>query len=290
MMGLLSSLVSKVKTSVVGKALDTLSAAFIKPVETVKAIISPTKTVADVVKQVEKQSLTKNITSTVLNTATAAAAVVGVGAISAASKAGTLATSAASVAKSLIPSTAKGKVIAAVAAPVIVGAIAKEPVKAIKAAVSAPTELAKFGGDVATFAANPSIETAKQVIKESPVISAIVGTAAIGTAIATVAPAVSAYLQREVVKEQTEVLKEAITAIPQSSSGVVYAADVQPISPSVPITPETKAITSGSAIKKRRKAKVKEKPLNVSQRVNVIVSNQNILRNKRYLNKELLLN
>lgn len=295
-MGLLSNIVSSVKSSVVGKALDTLSAAFIKPVETVKAIISPTKTVSDVIKEVEKQSLAKNITSTVLNTAAAAATIVGAGAVSAAAKAGTLLPAAATAAKALIPTTTKGKIVAAVAAPVVVGAVIKEPVSTIKAISTAPSELAQFGGDIATFIKEPSISTAKEIIKESPLISAGVAAATIGAGVAAVAPAISGLLTRETIQEQTKVLEKAISndtivdkdILPPKDSKIYYPVDT--ISPSAPITPETKAITPTTTKKAIRRARKKKKPVtNISQRVNLMVSNTGV-RNTNYINRRVLLN
>lgn len=284
-MGLLSNIVGSVKQSVVGKALDTLSAAFIKPGETVQAVFSPTKTVADVIKEVDKQSLGKNITATVVNTATAAAVVSGIGAIATRGVAAT--------ATSLIPSTIKGKIIAAVATPVVVGAVINQPIKSIQVVAEAPEKLANVGGNLAKLGAEPSLKNAETLVKENPVIvggAIAAGTLAVG---AGAVSALSNLLNRQEMKKQTEAFERQATAaekqltiMPVATGGEgikeIPTSNTNPI----PQVAETKTISKETAIKRRRKTKAKEKPVNVSQRVNVVVSNNSST--KKYLNRIIL--
>lgn len=297
-MGLLSNIVSGVKKSVVGKALDTLSAAFIKPAETIQAILSPTKTVAQVIQKVDAQPLSKNITATVINTAVAATAVIGVGAAIKAVQAGTLL-------PALIPATTKGKVIAAVAAPIIIGAVANQPAKTAEAVINAPTALGNVGGNIASLIADPSLENLKTLVKENPVI---VGGAVAAGAVAAGAAAtslVSAALTRSEMKQQTAAFERQATAAEellktgsQTTNLVAATPTEEPITvvdktyhaEGAPVAPSTQKVSSKSSIK-RKKRILKPSMQNISQRTNVIVQNRNIgTTTKRYINRIPLYN
>lgn len=201
--------------------------------------------------------------------------------------------------KALVPQTTKGKIIAAVAAPVVAGAIIKEPEAAAKAIISAPSELAQFGGDVASFAANPSLEAAKEIIAESPVISAaaaIAGVAAVAPAVGSV---VSGVLTRQEMKKQTEIFERQAEAVENANfppgmqsnlSPLPYNSPKQlPTNAEVPITPETQNIRVGK--KRKRKTTKKESPaVKQSMRINIISSSRAIgtqISNKRYLNERV---
>lgn len=280
-MGLLSNI-----GSAFTKAMNTLTVGFVHPVQTIQAVISKEKTIDKVIEQHFEQPLSTQIGQTFLATAGYATAVIGGGAVATAAKAGTLKAAVVQGAKSLIPTTTKGKVLTAVAAPVVVGAIAKQPAAAVKFIAKAPGELSQFGGDVATFATNPSLESAKQIIKESPVISAGVGLLLVGGAAKAIIPAIATTRQTEAIQEQTEAIKGAGTPVilPTTSSDKIK--EIPVTAAPVPQVAETKKISSGNGVKRRRKAKVKEKPMNISQRVSVLVSNNNST--KKYLNRIVL--
>lgn len=194
-------------------------------------------------------------------------------------------------AKSLIPSTAKGKVIAAVAAPVVVGAVVKEPVKAAKTIFNAPSELAQFGGDVASLAANPSLENAKQLVKESPLISAAAGLLVAGGAVKTIAPAIATIKQTAAIKEQTAAIEGATQSL-TTPQGITVTDLTKVQTPLTPITPQTAPVSSISTPKTRRRGvrKFKMPSVNQSVRVNVINSSKSvgISQTKKYLNKRTL--
>lgn len=285
-MGLLSSIGKGI-----AKVLDVTTVALAHPIQTATAVVSKKSTVQDVVTAHFAQPLKEQIKDIVVGTAGIAATVVGGAAIGTAAKAGTLLPAAGAAAKSLIPSTAKGKVVAAVAAPIVVGAVAKEPVKSVKAAISAPSELAQFGGDVATFAANPSVATAKEIIKESPVISAAVGAAVVGGAALKILPAVATARQTEAIQEQTKAIEQAtggITVI--DKSGEFKSLPAAENNAPIPQTPQTQKVSSTTVKKRARRAKKAVVP-SVNQRVNVIVANRNTSTGmKNYLKREVLLN
>jgi len=238
-------------------------------------------------------------TGQVLSTAAAGTAIVGaVAAVgSAVSAAGGVRAAASKVLTSVIPTTTKGKIIAAVATPVIVGAVTREPEKTLSTAINAPKELSQFGGDVATFAASPSIDTARAVITESPIISSAVAVAAAGAVGSVVAPVVGGYLQRETIQEQTKTLEKAIsTAQPIPESGIIkvppQSEQLQKEQPlgdggSAPL-PETTII---NAPKKRYKRRQKQKTPSVRQSVKININNRPVglkIENKRYLNELII--
>jgi len=213
-----------------------------------------------------------------------------------------------SVAKSLIPKSTAGKVIAIASAPVVVGALSSSP-KASTALVNAPSSLVNFGSNVGKVLENPTLSNVQQTIKENPLISgAVVTTGLIATGGAI--KAVTNVLQTQAVRENTQAIKEQIPQtsqlIPPSISvidktgefqieKVGQTSETKPFETlqTTPQTPLTKEIRSSTARKKRRKSPINKAVLpNISQRVNVIVSNKasSDRISKRYLNAIALKN
>lgn len=278
------------------------------PIQAIKGIVSGVakgaagktyQTTAATSAEFGKQPVASQVVQAGLTLGAVAATAAGVGAAATAAKAGTLAPKALSVAKSLIPVTTKGKIIAAVAAPVAIGAFAKEPIKTAQLITKAPSELGQFGGDIASFAANPSLESAKQIIKESPVLSAaaaVTGVAAVGSGVSS---AVSNYLTRKEMKEQTEIFSEQLETMQQTTKTPMPEFSTLPYSTGyslptektlqtdegTPITAETTTISTG---KRKRRARLKEKPsVRQSVRLNIVQSSRAIgqqISNKRYIN------
>jgi len=306
-MGLLSSIKSGiVKTATaagktIAKVLDTTSVSLAHPLKVAAAVVSPTKTVAQVQKEFDAQSLTKKVTQIVTGTAGIAATVGGVaatGALGAAAKAGKAATVVKSVGAALIPSTTKGKVIATAIAIPAVPALISSP-KLVEKVVTAPSELAQFGTDVGKLAQDPSIAGLKQLVKESPIITtaAAVGTVAVvglGTA-----GLISTISNTMATKEATKALKEASASpapdryLPTADEGIPPRAKEIPavVSPPAPQSlaeTQTIPLDTETSTRKRRRQKKKVVP-NINQRVNVIVSNRassvGIKQTKRYLNR-----
>ncbi len=280
--GAAKSVATAVVKSPVGKVMDVATVAFVHPIQTIKAVVSPTTTVKQVVETHFAQPLSKQITETVIATAGYAGAVVGGAAIGTAAKAGTLL-------PALIPATTKGKVIAAIAAPVVLGAVIKEPIKTAETIAGAPSALANVGANVAQFAADPSLEHAKEIITENPII---VGGAAAAAAILgakALLPAIVGAKQIEAVQEQTEAIREA-------TSGMKTLEQPTTTAPIAPITPATERVVTTAAAKsstKRKRRSVKAPTQNISQRVNVVVANKStstgLRQTHKYLNRELLI-
>lgn len=198
-----------------------------------------------------------------------------------------------SAAKSLIPTSTKGKIAAAVVTPVIVGAVVQKPAQTLKAAISAPSSLANFGGNAANLIAAPSVSNLKTLVTENPVIAAsagLAGAAVIGGGIGLAANTAATFLNTRATKENTG-LPEAIpmaaaTDTLPSSTQIVQTSATPPVSsiaPTTPVTPQTSAVTRTSrGIKKyKKKAQI---PSTISQRVNVMIDSSN---NKRYIKRAI---
>jgi hypothetical protein len=199
------------------------------------------------------------------------------------------------VAKALVPTSTKGKIIAGVSAPVVIGALAREPKAVIQKVAKAPSELAQFGGDVASFAVDPSLEKGKNIFKNSPIISTGAGLLGAGGLGKVVAPFIGGYLQKEAIDEQTEVLKEigGYNVIDKSQQFTTQPFK-QPVNTGVasPITPQVKEVSSGipRAKKKSKKSKL---PSSINQNVQVVVQNRNnnvgLKLNKTFIKNEALI-
>lgn len=268
-MGWFKKALTKIVKSPVGKAMDTFSAVFTHPIQSVGAVFSKEKTIKQVTKKHFEQPLKTQITQTILTTGGYVASLYAGAAVATKGLAASVGT--------LIPTTLKGKAIAVIAAPVVIGAVVKSP-ELIGKAAGAPAELAQFGGDVAGFAADPSLESAKQIITESPLISA--GIAAAGLVIG--GAAVSGVLQRQEMKKQTAALEASAAAAEMGGKGF-YSGDS-------PILPERVGVTPTKTASKRRRA-TKKPSVKQSVRINIIsrpVATGLRVTNKRYINQELL--
>lgn len=272
----------------VAPVMDPLTVAFAHPIQTIKAITGPTT-----MKQLEQehfaQPLGKQITEIVTATVGYGTAIVGGAAVGAAAKAGTLGATAAKV---LIPATTKGKIIAAVAAPVVIGAVANQPLKAAEAIAKTPGALANVGGNIANLAANPTLEGAKNLVKENPVI--VGGAAAVAAVLGAKAllPAIATTRQTAAIEEQTQAIEAATGSISVTDKsgemGKVYTPET------TAATPKTETVKEGGTTTPRRRKKSVSKavPQNISQRVNVVVANRaistGVRQTHKYLNARLL--
>jgi hypothetical protein len=183
----------------------------------------------------------------------------------------------------VIPTTTKGKVIAAAAVPVAATAIINKP----SLIVEAPSKILNFQSNVGEFIAEPSIQKAKDIATENPLITAAVGGAAAVAVGKTILPAIATYRQTEAIQEQTEAIQAA------TSGGITVIDKSQPIpissiAPQTPVMPQTQTISAGGTSTSKRRKRRASKPAiaSVNQKVNVIVNNRSSsvgIQNKRYL-------
>lgn len=184
---------------------------------------------------VPKTTITKAIPAA----AVATGLVLGAKAVGAAVAAKGLGATAAAV----VPKTIGGKAAAAVAAPIIVGAVVREPKATAKAAISAPKSLANVGGNIATAAANPSKENVTNIIKENPKTTAALAVGGLVAAGAAASGAVGAYLTHSEMKAQTAAFeRQAVAAESALKGGTIPTTTAAAVTQNMPLTAATKSV------------------------------------------------
>lgn len=253
-----------------GKALDVLSAAFIKPVSFTEALFTKKK-VSSVVTEVNKQPTSTNIAATLATTAVAVGALYG-GAAIASGRGAALATS-------LIPKTVTGKIAAAVVVPAAAGLVVSQP-KVLEEIPKVPAQTYELTKGLA------SGNNVLQTIKENPYGAAalVAGAAIVGKGLAGTA---ATALNTQAVKENTQA--SANNNLPLTTSSNDISNTPIQTNPLLPILPSTQALTSVKGAG-ARKSSPKKTP-SMSQRVNILINNRNSNSRtyKRYLNREVLI-
>jgi len=154
----------------------------------------------------------------------------------------------------------KAAVIGTAAVPIIAGSVARDPTIVTRT----PYEVANFSGDLYKAAKNPSIESFKEVIEESPLLSTATGLLVAGTGAAAL------------VSAGTNLIKNADNEITLPEGAFVSSTPRSTSSPSgspIPLTPQTQVIgreAGTRSIVKRKAKKITKQPA-----VNVRVYNQN---------------
>lgn len=286
-MGLLSNIVKTAYT----KVLDPFTTVVSHPIKSIQAAIDPNIKFKDVVASTVAEPKGQQIVEAITTGLT-------VGSVLGATKA-VVTKGVTTAAKALIPSTTKGKVIAAVAAPVAVGVLSetKKPVSAIS---KAPGALAAFGADVGTFIDDPTLRNAEKILKENPGVTLALGAGAVAAGAGAVVSGIGAIENiktRESVKDLTKELSTDTKNLPTSSNlptatpQNIKLVDTNPqLAPTSPPTAQTQQLTTTSKrLPSSRKVK-KQNPINVNQRVNVVVQNKNSSvgiksQNKNYLKR-----
>lgn len=295
-MGLFDAIVGTVK-----KAAENFTVAIQKPVQYVTSTASDLFTGGNKAQTLVNTQLSKplvsQIGSIVLNTGAAATAVIAGGAALGSTTAKKIITTTApvvaSTAKSLIPATTKGKVIAAVATPIAIGAIASSP-KLQTGLITAPSSLVNFGTNVGKIIENPSLATVKETVKENPLISSAValgGAAAIGGGLGLLANTVATAINTKATNinsAPSDIAVPTSTMVKETFAGQEQTATS--VSPT-PQTPQTKVISNTTTRNKKRRRKA-QKPTIMQQKVNVMVNNssKNIFQrqNKTYIKREVI--
>ena len=293
-MGILSNIFTAVKSSPVGKVLDFTTVAFNHPIETAKAVISGGNALQKLEEKHFSEPLTQQLAQTAKQTAIYAATTVAAG--SSAVRGAVV-----SAAKAIIPTTTKGKIIAAATIPIAAKVVYNKP----STIVEAPAKVLNFQSNVADLITNPSLDNLTKTVKENPLISTAVGAGGILAIGGGTAGVISSVLSTKATKENTRaVIENTMTSsspktenvlIPETPKKQSYAADVvevsnTPLSSTTPQLPQTKSISAVTTKKKSYKKKTKKQIQSINQRVNVSVGNRllQINNNKRYLNRKLL--
>lgn len=263
-MGFLKSL----KKSVVGKALDTLTVALAHPVKTATAIVSKKTTVKGVIKEHFAQPLSKQITQTVVGTASIAATIAGgaaVGAFGKAAQAGKVATIARTAAlggaKAVSKTAAANPIKTAIGVPVATGLLIKSPsTRKAAATILSPSANVERGMKAAAIIEGTGTSGSK--VLGAAKVAGLIGA---GAAAAVVLPKVVSAVKDKIVKIKAPGQAEVVftpeaAAMPKATTPVqTTPGEIKP-----QVAPAAKNGTP---------------PIKVSQKVNVSVRNS-----KRYIN------
>lgn len=154
----------------------------------------------------------------------------------------------------------KTAVFATVATPIIAGSVARDPTIVTRT----PYEVANFSSDLFKAAKDPSIESFREVVEESPLLSAATGLLVAGTGAAALVNAGTNLLNSRNDSPEDAFVSSSTTPplLSSASSG----------SP-IPLTPQTQVIgreAGTKSITKRKASKLRKQPA-----VNVRVYNQN---------------
>lgn len=177
----------------------------------------------------------------------------------------------------LAASSTSTKVAVAIGAYPLATAIIDKP-KIVTQTAGAYVEFEKNLGELAK---NPTFDNAKELVKDNPKTSAVVG--------GLLAFGVNKYVpwgaifnakniqdQTDAIREQTEVIKESLQNTPLPSAGLPQNSD-RALSPALPaeepLTPQTQVMgrqVTGTARKRRTPKMRAERPLRVYNRVNIL--------------------
>jgi len=234
-------------------------------------------------------SFTENVKKTVVpivaNTATAAAVVVG-GASLAAKGVGT-------AVKAALPTTLKKQVTAGAAAvvavPAAAGVIVGSPKKSLEVIGNAPSNVANFATNIFTTAKTPSLSNIKTTIAENPLLSA--ATIAIPSIALTKGLAGVLITEKALSGNDTGIIgandfvpKDLDNSLPSQTTIPSKSLDTNTSTPKIP---ETTTITTGNGLTKAKKRKKKSiLPMNISQKVNVLVNNKSYSVNRKIFKQQ----
>ena len=157
-----------------------------------------------------------------------------------------------------------------------------------KAATKLPSEAAKLTTNVAQLADEPSLEKLKDIVKDSPVLTAALGGLAAVTVGKGLLGTAATYMNTKATKENTELMAASVgsSAVPvETAQGGIVAEKATGNASSAPIPQEYTTISSGT----RKYYKRKSQQNRISQNVRVIVQNKNTgVSIKKYLKGAVL--
>jgi hypothetical protein len=288
-MGLLSGIVKAIY-----KPLDIAITTFTHPFQVANAIISPTKTVSEVVAKTIAEPKAKQITDVLL----AGASYAGIaGAAKSVATKGIVAAS-----KAILPNTFKGKATLAATTLVAVPAAITNPklvTQSTNYISKVPDKLTTFGSDVGELSKDPSLKKTLELVKDNPEVSIGLGllTGGLGakllfpTAANVLAntfdnpklPEIPKSIPVEIPKSiPVEIPKTKPSNLPKENNVSLTPIENTPANNSLatqtnlPQTAQTKTLSSSP---RRKKTYKRIKPQSISQRVNVIIGN------KTYINR-----
>jgi hypothetical protein len=193
-MSLFSSFIdlNKKVAAFVSPVLSPIATIVAHPIQSIEAALSPTKTFAQVEASHFSQPVATQIKQTSLGVV--AVATTGIGLASGAIAKGI------GLASTILPTTTKGKIVAAATLPIVASAVINKP----SLAVSVPSDILNFQSNAGKVLANPSVSSVKNLIVENPIISSVVAAGTLATVGYGAANLVSTYSNTQAVKENTQ--------------------------------------------------------------------------------------
>ena len=163
-----------------------------------------------------------------------------------------------------------GKVATVAAAPVVASVVLTSP-DTIKKAASAPRSAAQFGSNVTEFINEPSVERAKDIVRDNPIIAGGAAALGIGALGAGTAGLIGTAINTRATKQNTEALQNIPGLAAQTGNNVVPSS--QYTSPTGPMPPATSLTTSNRSISTaRRRRAIKQQTATVVRVTNNIIN------------------
>jgi hypothetical protein len=159
------------------------------------------------------------------------------------------------------------------AAPLILGAVARNPTKVVELPNKYVSSAFNFGGNISDLASNPTIEQAKKTFKEDPILTSLTGAAIIGGVGYGASNLIATVANTSAIKKNTAVTTLTGGSIGSSDSSIgdvgtnkydVKVAKVNAKAKSdIPVAaaaaPTTAVATPKKKVKKKKKATPKKK-------------------------------
>jgi len=170
-----------------------------------------------------------------------------------------------------------GKVLTVAATPLVASALVSQP-KAASIILSAPSAAARFGGNASDFIANPTLQGAKKVASESPLITGALALGTVATIGSGLSGTIATALNTQAVKKNTQASTNALPTSPPISTAIPVEAKAA--NTMVPITPATQVIGREASVtspraRSTRKRALARKPVTNTVRVQIVNQNRN---------------
>jgi hypothetical protein len=175
-----------------------------------------------------------------------------------------LAIPASSTARTVVASTisklpASVKVVSILATPVVAGFAVNNPVSTTKAVLETPSGLNNIGANVGKFSSDPTVDNAKNIFKENPVlISELVALGILGTGVAVAGP-LSNILSTNATNKNTKSIEESNKLIKEATGSNLLPPTPQSLPVAnpqdVPLTPQTQVLGKEVVTKSQKRSR-----------------------------------
>jgi len=136
------------------------------------------------------------------------------------------------------------------------GAVASRPVETLGAAAKAPGALVNFGGNLADLAADPSLDKAKELVTENPLVAGAVATAgliATGVGVGAIANTLATAANTRAIKASTKADQILSSGLAEEPSAASLGLPPNKLVPVPTLAPE-RSITAGTPKRRKKRA------------------------------------